>query len=158
MEPTYRQPPWLTGSYHPRPDDATLWLAKATAYEGLRMYENAFDAAAEGLRETHHAGAVERKARDEIAEFLRKPIIAAASLSDTSGELHAQKMVAARTLQRTFRRMRGERFARRVRHENCTGLAQLVGNLRALIGIFSQSVGPKSRNLGQPCTIFVSVA
>jgi hypothetical protein len=42
-------------------------------------------------------------------------------------------------------------------NENCTGLAQIVGQLQGSNRDFQSNFWAKSSNLGQPCTIFVQV-
>eukprot|EP01043_Picozoa_sp_COSAG02_P011523 COSAG02_NODE_424_length_22575_cov_79.088361_19_plen_1122_part_00 len=125
-----------------RPDDGALWLAKATAYEALEMFQHAYDAAAEGLRSTHHirlgngvdvsgndtSGAVDSDLigcddRRSLTEFLRRPWIHDFARADGLEAPVSGTSAAARKLQRAFRRLRDRQFDARLRRHMATIVA-----------------------------------
>lgn len=132
-----------------RPDDGAMWLAKATAYEALGMFQHAYDAAAEGLRSTHHirlgngfdvngndtSGGVDMDLagcddRRSLTEFLRRPWIHDSARVDDLGGRVSGTSTAARKLQRAFRRLRDRQFDARVRKHMATIVAAVGSGVR----------------------------
>lgn len=125
-----------------RPDDGAMWLAKATAYEALGMFQHAYDAAAEGLRATHHirlgngadvggndtSGGADVNLigcddRRSLIEFLRRPWIHDSARVDDLGARVSGSSTAARKLQRAFRRLRDRQFNARLQRHTATIVA-----------------------------------
>ena len=103
---------------------------------------------------TEHARAAE--ARTEQAAALagqhRAAAAAKAELEDVVGRLLRRQREATAREQKV---RVGMTVSPLLLNENCTGLAQIVGQLQGSNRDFQPNCWAKSRNFGQPCTCFV---
>ena len=114
-----------------RPDDASMWLAKAQAYEALGLFTAAHDAATDGLRQSAgpHADGYPKERRS-LTAFLRQPWIVPDRRAAARGD---RLQAGAAVLQRAFHKLRQRKFQVRLQQHMATIVAaadERQGSLR----------------------------